>query len=273
MAPQTILIYDNQIHAISPVICRYIFVLCLLVTAEHVKAINFETASAAYQNKNYLVAYRDFNKLANVGDARAQTILGIMYTYGEGVQVDDEQAFYWYKKAAIQDYPPAQFNVGIMLLEGSGTPKDKSQAQYWLEQAAVSGFERASMVLAGLAQNTSSYTEIQSPNWSQRWNLRLPNHIRDEPVINPDNQYNVYRAQLGAMRTIEGAERLWRQIVNKDQKFFSEKQPIFREASSLGRSFIRLQVGPFDTKSSVEKFCQEILDYRLSDGCIVRLTE
>ena len=262
----------NLIHRIALIMYRNIFALCLLVTSEQAKAINFETASIAYRNKNYAAAYRDFSNLADTGDARAQTILGIMYTYGEGVHVDDEQAFYWYQKAAQQEYPPAQFNLGIILLKGSGTPEEKRQARYWLEKAAASGFERAEMALAGLTQNTARFADMKPPSWSQRWNLRLPNQIRDKTKVNVEHQYKVYRAQLGAMRTIEGAQRLWSQILNKDRRFFNGKQPIFREATSLDNSVIRLQVGPFDTSGAANQFCKEVLNNKLSNGCLVLLT-
>ena len=88
-----------------------------------------------------------------------------------------------------------------------------------------------------------------------------------------DYRYKVYRVQLGAMRTIEGAQRLWSQIRRKDENFFTDKQPIFREGSSSGRRFVRLQVGPFETRNSANEFCTEVLAYRLSDGCIVRFTD
>ena len=267
MLPLAILIHRNDL-----IMYRNIFILCLLITSEQTKAINFETASIAYQNKDYIAAYRDFSKLANSGNTKAQTVLGIMYTYGEGVQVDDKQAFYWYQKAANQEYPPAQFNVGIMLLEGIGASEDKHQARYWLEKASSSGFERAAAVLADLAKNTTQHAGIKSTRWSQRWNLRLPNQIRDISAVSLDSQHKVFRVQLGAMRTVEGAQTLWNQIVNKDQKFFSGRQPIFREATSLGYRFIRLQVGPFDTKGSANQFCKEVLTNKISRGCLVRLT-
>ena len=258
---------------IAPVIHQYLFLLCLMIAGGQVQAIDFETASIAYRSKDYAAAFENFSKLADAGDARAQTVLAIMYTYGEGVQVNVGRAFYWYQQAAEQEYPPAQFNVGIMLLDGSGVLEDRKQARYWLEQAASAGFGRASEVLAKMTHKNTAFQDEQSAAWSQKWNLRLPNEIREKSAQGLDHQYKVYRVQLGAMKTIEGAQRLWRQIVSKDQKFFSDQGPIFRETLSSGDKFIRLQVGPFDSRESASHFCAEVLGLALSVGCLVRLSD
>ena len=49
---------------------------------------DFESASAAYRNQNYAQAFDEFRKLAESGDPRAQSVLAIMYKYGEGVPLD-----------------------------------------------------------------------------------------------------------------------------------------------------------------------------------------
>ncbi|SVB47905.1 uncharacterized protein METZ01_LOCUS200759 [marine metagenome] len=260
-------------QGIAPDISQYLFALCLLIGIGQVKASDFETASTAYQSQNYAVAFEEFSELANAGDARAQTVLAIMHKYGESIQVDLERAFYWYQQAADQEYPPAQFNVGIMFLEGSGVPEDRNQAKYWLEKAASAGFERAADVLAEIAGGAIAFHDEEPITWSQQWNLRLPNQVRENSEQGLNRQYLVYRVQLGAMNTIEGAQRLWHQIVNKDAEFFSDLQPIFREALSSGREVVRLQVGPFNSHGAASQFCEDVLSHALSAGCLVLLTD
>ena len=262
----------SQIQGAS-FIYQYLFLLWLMISGGQAQAIDFETASTAYRSKDYPLAFEHFSELAAAGDAKAQTVIAIMHTYGEGIQVNPGRAFYWYQQAAEQGYPPAQFNVGIMLLDGSGAAEDRKQARYWLEQAASAGFKRASEVLAEMRINTQTFRDEQSITWSRQWNLRLPNEVREKSTQGLEHQYKVYRVQLGAMRTIEGAQRLWGQIFSKNQKFFGTQQPIFRKTLSSGRKFIRLQLGPFDSRESASQFCAQVLRQALSAGCLVLLSD
>ena len=43
-----------------------------------------------------------------------------MYAKGYGVGVNDKDAVFWYKKAAEQAHPMAQYNLGLMYLIGAG---------------------------------------------------------------------------------------------------------------------------------------------------------
>ncbi len=52
-----------------------------------------------------------------VGDNRhasAQYNLGVSYAKGQGVPKDDQQAVFWYRKAAEQEDAGAQHNLGLM---------------------------------------------------------------------------------------------------------------------------------------------------------------
>lgn len=52
--------------------------------------------------------------LAEQGDAIAQNELGISYMTGRhGVEVDEQQAFYWLEKAAAQGLAAGIFNLGL----------------------------------------------------------------------------------------------------------------------------------------------------------------
>ena len=50
-------------------------------------------------NLNDPKTYKRFLKAANQGDAKAQFILGVMYTHGKGVPQDYAKAHEWYQKA------------------------------------------------------------------------------------------------------------------------------------------------------------------------------
>lgn len=233
---------------------------------------DFESASNAYKNRNYPVAFEEFSWLADAGDPRAQTVLGIMYNYGESVTLDLQKAYGWYMKAAEQGYAPAQFNVGSMLIDGDGVIESREEGLLWLTRAAESGYERANDRLAELKGSEQVLNDEEPIAWSQSWNLRLPNVIREDvaPVVNSSLQ--VYRVQLGAMSTLEGAERLWRQLSANNGDLFTGRQPIFRRASSRGRDIVRVQMGPFDEKSTADTFCQRYRLHFKNNGCLVLLT-
>ena len=102
------------------------------------------SAVVAYQNRKFDVALKHFHELAREGLPRAQTALGMMYAYGEGVPQDSDEALHWYRTAAEQGYPPAEYNLGIMHLEGTLTvTRSKAKAAVWLKRAALNGHQSA----------------------------------------------------------------------------------------------------------------------------------
>ena len=71
------------------------------------------------------------------GEAKAQTILGLMYYEGRGVPQDYVQAHKWFNLAAAQGYANAQFLLGAMYERGEGVPQDYVQAHKWFNLAAA----------------------------------------------------------------------------------------------------------------------------------------
>ena len=53
---------------------------------------------------------------ARQNDIQAQFYLGNAYANGLGIASNPEQAAYWYKKAAEQGKPGAQYNLGLACL-------------------------------------------------------------------------------------------------------------------------------------------------------------
>ncbi len=98
----------------------------------------------AYQERRFREALEQFHDLAEQGLPRAQTTLGMMYAYGEGVPQDADEALHWYRTAAAQDFGPAQFSLGILYLDGGlGLTRSKTRAVGWLKRAALNGHEGA----------------------------------------------------------------------------------------------------------------------------------
>lgn len=73
---------------------------------------------------------------AEAGDIIAQYNLGLMYSDGNTVDQNYEEAVKWYTKAAEQGFDWAQNNLGYMFLEGHGVPQDYKEAVRWFKKAA-----------------------------------------------------------------------------------------------------------------------------------------
>jgi TPR repeat protein len=103
----------------------------------------FEDAVAAYDRGDYARAARLWCPLADQGDGRAQSNLGVMYAKGWGVRQDYAAAANWYRKAAEQGNANAQCNLGLLYAEGRGVPQDHRAAASWYRKAAEQGNGRA----------------------------------------------------------------------------------------------------------------------------------
>ena len=79
------------------------------------------------------------SKIAEQGDADAQHYLALNFM----VEQDNQQAFYWQKKAAEQGLMTAQYLLGLMYFEGSGVLQDDKKAIKWLTKSAGQGDKRA----------------------------------------------------------------------------------------------------------------------------------
>ncbi|MDR0872547.1 MAG: sel1 repeat family protein [Prevotellaceae bacterium] len=90
---------------------------------------------------------KDYEEKANAGDAEAQFYLGHCYEYGKGIATNYEQAAFWYKKAAEQDYRKAQNDLGNFYFSGIGVKQDYEQATFWYHKAAEQGDEKSQSYL------------------------------------------------------------------------------------------------------------------------------
>jgi len=99
----------------------------------------YDKAVAAYKRKDYVAAFAEFKRLAELRYEPAQYSLGLMYADGIGMPKDDQQAVYWYQKAAKDGEPRAVYNLALMYSDGRGVPKDDKQAAHWYRKAAYYG--------------------------------------------------------------------------------------------------------------------------------------
>jgi len=80
-------------------------------------------------------------KASEKGNSKAQANLGASYERGEGVSQDCLEAIKWYTKAAEQGNADAQGSLGVMYFKGKCVPKDYNEAEKWLIKCAEQGNE------------------------------------------------------------------------------------------------------------------------------------
>ena len=108
----------------------------------------FAEGVAAYGKGDYVTAFSEFRALAEQGNEVAYHNLAMMYESGKGVPIDEQQALYWYRKAADRGLAADQVVLGGMYSEGRVIPKDESLAAYWYRKAAIQGNDIAQFNLA-----------------------------------------------------------------------------------------------------------------------------
>lgn len=84
-----------------------------------------------------------FRMAAEQEDSRGQYFLSDEYQQGDGVEQNDVEAFNWCKKSAEQCYPPAMGRLGEYYYYGFGVEQDFDKAVEWLTKASNEGVEDA----------------------------------------------------------------------------------------------------------------------------------
>ena len=113
--------------------------ICLVVPAW----ADYQAGMDANNRGDYATALREWQPLAEQGQAVAQYQLGLLYANGKGVTKDDAQARQWYEKSAAQGRADAQVNLGILYDYGRGVPQDFKKAVYWYRLSANQGNDLA----------------------------------------------------------------------------------------------------------------------------------
>jgi TPR repeat protein len=84
-------------------------------------------------------AARWYRKAAEQEFLPAQRLLGKLYISGEGVPKDFIEAGKWFKLAAEQGDADAQYNLGVMHENGEGFQENFAEAAKWYQKAAEQG--------------------------------------------------------------------------------------------------------------------------------------
>ncbi|MCE1225960.1 MAG: sel1 repeat family protein [Geobacteraceae bacterium] len=124
--------------------------LLLFVLVLSAAATDLAAGVKAYKSGDFKTALVVFQGLAAKGNAEAQTYLGEMYSRGEEVSIDFDEATAWYKKGAEGGDTRGQYLLSIAYSLGMGIDQNPALADKWLRMAADKGLPEAQNTL-GLA--------------------------------------------------------------------------------------------------------------------------
>jgi len=112
-----------------------------LAAAQYLLAEHYEQDPAGAKDIGRI--NRLYRKAAAQQYAPAQRKMGLMSLNGTGMSVDAGMAVSWLTRAAQQDDADAQYYLGMLYRTGRGVGQDPVQAAHWLEKAAGQGHARA----------------------------------------------------------------------------------------------------------------------------------
>jgi TPR repeat protein len=103
--------------------------------------------SVAYERGDDATAIEAITRLAEQGDADAQSRLGRMYNFGDNVPQSFAEAARWYRLAAEQGDAFAQYRLGLFFDTGVGVPEDHVEGMRWFLLAAEQNVDEAKWFL------------------------------------------------------------------------------------------------------------------------------
>ena len=161
---------------------------------------DFQAGLTAHDREDYATAMREWQPLAEQGDAPAQYHLGMLYHKGRGVPQDDVQARKWYAKAAAQGLAKAQFGLGTLYFNGEGGAKDYQQALRWFRLAANQGEALAQTKLAIMYDDGTGVPKdkVQAYMWLS---LAAANGDKPAPTLR-----NLLAKEMTAAQIAEGTK-------------------------------------------------------------------
>jgi hypothetical protein len=176
---------------------RSLLILGVAALALPAWADDYEAVTALTKKGDYAEAFKLLKPLAEKGEARAQSELGLIYMLGKGVPVDRKEALRWIKLAAENGDSAAQANLGTMYLEGQIAQQDFKEAMKWNLLAADKGVATAQANIASMFYDGSGVA--QDYKEATKW-MRLAAKQGD-----PESQVNLgtmYVAGQGVARDL-----------------------------------------------------------------------
>lgn len=117
----------------------------LAATISPASAQALEQGRRAYQERDYVAAFRALEPLSHGGNPEAQYLIGRMFLNGYMVPKDPIEAAALFRRAGDQGHAEAQFALAGLLSAGLGVARDEAQATRWNLKAANQGHVEAQL--------------------------------------------------------------------------------------------------------------------------------
>jgi len=124
--------------------------------------------------QDYDEALRWRRKAADQGYANGEDGLGYMYSFGLGVPQDYAAALRWYRKAADQGNADGQNAVALIYKQGDGVPQDYAEALRWFHRAAGQGYGPAEYNLGNMYYDGEGVPQDRAE--AVRWYQKAADH-------------------------------------------------------------------------------------------------
>jgi TPR repeat protein len=98
----------------------------------------WEDGMAAYNRGDYVPAIKLFRPLAEAGNAKAQSIMGVIYRKGQGVAPNSARAFMWLSVAAARG--DAKAKAELKEVSKEMTPAEITRAQAMMQACEASNY-------------------------------------------------------------------------------------------------------------------------------------
>jgi len=118
---------------------------------------------------NFAQALAWWRKAAVQNEPHAQYNIGQSYAYGWENEQNDSTAVYWYRLAAEQGVTDAQFALSNCYLEGKGVPQDNQEALFWVllcfPESWNEGYDTVEKVKDLVSQSERDIVEQRAQEW------------------------------------------------------------------------------------------------------------
>jgi len=129
----------------------------------------YAIAQQAMDEQDLHEAAIHFRKAAEQNYLPAQSSMGDLLRTSQ----DYEDAFGWYLTAAYQGYAPAEYALGRAYASGEGVEKNSAKALYWIKHAAEKNYVAAAELMA-MAYRTGDLGLTKDIDQAKIWEARLP---------------------------------------------------------------------------------------------------
>ena len=135
-------------------VLRFLASLTLIVASCFASAPTWaDDLSDAFAAGDYQQVLKIAMPRAEAGDARAQAMIGSLYSYGRGVPQSYPKAEEWFRKAAEHGDAIGEYALGMFYRVGATGNRDDKAAFVWLKKAADQGNPEALLEVGHMYRN------------------------------------------------------------------------------------------------------------------------